>query len=74
MLTKIPLHIADFDKIPKISEDIKTMLKSNTYVFLEKEAPYCFLSQIERSFAELTIGCNLKSTVILFPSIGEFIA
>jgi mechanosensitive ion channel protein 1/2/3 len=63
MVTKIPLQIGDFHKIPEISEDIKTMLKSNANVFLEKEAPYCFLSQIESSFAELTIGCNLKSTV-----------
>lgn len=62
MITKIPLEISDFDMIPKISEDIKNMLKSNTNVFIEEEAPYCFLSRIERSFAELTLGCNLKAT------------
>ncbi|XP_027108415.2 mechanosensitive ion channel protein 1, mitochondrial-like [Coffea arabica] len=59
--TKIPVQIGDFDVIPKISEDIKIMLRSNSNVFLEKEAPYCFLSRVERSFAELTIGCNLKA-------------
>lgn len=63
MITKIPLEISDFDKIPGISEDIKRMLKSNTNVFIEEEVPYCFLSRIERSFAELTIGCNLKTMV-----------
>lgn len=63
MITKIPLEISDFDKIPGISEDIKSMLKSNTNVFIEEEVPYCFLSRIERSFAELTIGCNLKTMV-----------
>ncbi|GFP91485.1 mechanosensitive ion channel protein 1 mitochondrial [Phtheirospermum japonicum] len=60
MLRKIPLRTEDVDKIPQISEDIKTMLKSNSNVFLEKEPPYCFLSHIERSYAELTLGCNLK--------------
>ncbi|KAK6162276.1 hypothetical protein DH2020_002117 [Rehmannia glutinosa] len=29
-------------------------------LFSSQEAPYCFLSQIERSYAELTLGCNLK--------------
>ncbi|XP_052171443.1 mechanosensitive ion channel protein 1, mitochondrial-like [Diospyros lotus] len=60
MVTKIPLQIDDVGKIPLISEDIKSMLKSNSKVFLEKEPPFCFLSQIERSYAELTLGCNLK--------------
>lgn len=60
MATKIPLQTEDFDKIPKISDDIKSMLKDNPNVFLEKEAPYCYLSRVERSFAELTLGCNLK--------------
>ncbi|KAL0426042.1 UNVERIFIED_CONTAM: Mechanosensitive ion channel protein 1, mitochondrial [Sesamum radiatum] len=60
MMRKIPLQIDDIDKIPQISEDIKSMLRSNSNVFLEKEAPYCFLSHIERSYAELTLGCNLK--------------
>ncbi|KAL3622154.1 U2 snRNP complex subunit msl1 [Castilleja foliolosa] len=60
MLRKIPLRTEDVDKIPQISEDIKTMLKSNANVFLDREPPYCFLSHIERSYAELTLGCNLK--------------
>ncbi|GFS38803.1 mechanosensitive ion channel protein [Actinidia rufa] len=60
MVTKIPLQIDDLSKIPQISEDIKNMLRSNLKVFLEKEPPYCFLSRIERSYAELTLGCNLK--------------
>lgn len=66
MVRRIPLHIDDLEKIPLLSEDIKTMLKSNSNVFLEKEAPYCFLSRIERSYAELTLGCNLKQMVCLF--------
>ncbi|XP_043698414.1 mechanosensitive ion channel protein 1, mitochondrial [Telopea speciosissima] len=60
MVTKIPFRIDDLEKIPSISEDVKSMLRSNPKVFLGKEAPYCFLSQIENSYAELTIGCNLK--------------
>ncbi|CAK9134386.1 unnamed protein product [Ilex paraguariensis] len=60
MVTKIPLQIDYFDKIRQISEDIKSMLRSNPNIFLDKEAPYCFLSRIERTYAELTIGCNLK--------------
>ncbi|XP_021280890.1 mechanosensitive ion channel protein 1, mitochondrial [Herrania umbratica] len=60
VVTKIPLQIEDLDKIPQISNDIKVMLQSNSKVFLGKEAPYCFLSHIESSYAELTIGCNLR--------------
>ncbi|KAJ4954803.1 hypothetical protein NE237_011586 [Protea cynaroides] len=60
MVTKIPFRIDNLEKIPSISEDIKSLLRSNPKVFLGKEAPYCFLSRIEISYAELTIGCNLK--------------
>ncbi|KAG9157930.1 hypothetical protein Leryth_000101 [Lithospermum erythrorhizon] len=56
----IPLQIDDFGKIPQISNAIKDMLKSHTKVFLDKEAPYCCLSRVERSFSELTLGCNLQ--------------
>uniref|UniRef100_A0A1J3FB49 Mechanosensitive ion channel protein 1, mitochondrial n=2 Tax=Noccaea caerulescens TaxID=107243 RepID=A0A1J3FB49_NOCCA len=57
--SKIPLQIDDLDKIPEITSEIKETLRSNTKVFLGKEAPYCYLSRVEKSFAELTIGCNL---------------
>ncbi|CAH8273656.1 unnamed protein product [Arabidopsis lyrata] len=58
--SKIPLQIDDLDTIPQISNEIKEMLRSNTKVFLGKEAPHCYLSRVGKSFAELTIGCNLK--------------
>ena len=67
IVTKIPLQINDLDKIPLISNDIKSMLRSHSKVFLGKEAPYCFLSHLESSFAELTLGCNLKQMVIPAP-------
>ncbi|GAA0169569.1 ion channel [Lithospermum erythrorhizon] len=60
MTSKIPLQADDLDKIPQITDAIKNMLNSNTNVFLEKEVPYCYLSHIERSYAELTLGCNVK--------------
>lgn len=63
MLTKIPLQIDSFEKIPQIADDIKSMIRSNAKIFLGKEAPYCFLSRIENSYAELTIGCNLVHMV-----------
>ncbi|CAL9051715.1 unnamed protein product [Musa banksii] len=59
-LTKIPIRIDDIEKIPNISEEISSMLRAHPKVFLEKDAPYCYLSRIE-SYAELTLGCNLKS-------------
>lgn len=59
MVTKIPVQVDDLNKIPLISNDIKSMLRSNPRVFLGKEVPYCFLSRIESSYAELTLGCNL---------------
>jgi hypothetical protein len=63
MVSKIPVTVDDVEKIPQISNDIKNMLKSNANIFLGKEAPYCYLSRIESSFAELTLGCNLKQMV-----------
>ncbi|KAJ8900631.1 hypothetical protein K2173_025408 [Erythroxylum novogranatense] len=60
MVAKIPLTVDDLDKIPHISNDIANMLKLNPKVFLETEAPYCFLSRVESSFAEMTLGFNLK--------------
>ncbi|KAJ7007714.1 hypothetical protein NC653_006674 [Populus alba x Populus x berolinensis] len=60
VVSKIPVIVDDVEKIPQISNDIKSMLNSNPNVFLGKEAPYCYLSRIENSFAELTLGCNLK--------------
>lgn len=59
MVTKIPIQSQDLDIVPQISDDIKNMLRSNSKVFLEKEAPYCFLSHVENSYSELTVGCNL---------------
>ncbi|XP_057980768.1 mechanosensitive ion channel protein 1, mitochondrial isoform X2 [Malania oleifera] len=60
MVAKIPLQIDNFEKIPQMSDDIRSMLRSNSKVFLGNEAPYCFLSRIESSYAEVTLGCNLR--------------
>ncbi|XP_068477849.1 mechanosensitive ion channel protein 1, mitochondrial-like isoform X2 [Phaseolus vulgaris] len=60
IISKIPLQTEDLSKIPQISDDVKSMLRSNAKVFLGKDVPYCFLSRIESSFAELTLGYNLK--------------
>lgn len=60
MATTVPFQIEDYDKIVQISDDVKSMLKSNPNVFLEKEAPYCYMSKIEKTYAELTLGCNLR--------------
>ncbi|KAI9089979.1 hypothetical protein K1719_028949 [Acacia pycnantha] len=58
--SKIPLGIGDLSRISRISDDIKSMLKTKEMVFFGKEAPYCYLSRIESSFAQLTIGYNIK--------------
>ncbi|KAK4268823.1 hypothetical protein QN277_022057 [Acacia crassicarpa] len=58
--SKISLEIDDLSRIPRISDDINSMLKTKELVFLGKEAPYCYLSRIESSFAQLTIGYNIK--------------
>ncbi|XP_058754308.1 mechanosensitive ion channel protein 1, mitochondrial-like [Vicia villosa] len=60
IITKIPLQIEDLSRISEISNDVKSMLTSNAKVFLGKDVPYCFLSRVESSFAELTLGYNLK--------------
>ncbi|KAG8475119.1 hypothetical protein CXB51_031999 [Gossypium anomalum] len=67
VVTKIPLQIEDLDKVPEISNEIKSMLKSNSKVFFGKEVPYCFLSHVEGSYAELTVGCNLRHMVTSHP-------
>uniref|UniRef100_A0A0D9VJI7 Mechanosensitive ion channel MscS domain-containing protein n=1 Tax=Leersia perrieri TaxID=77586 RepID=A0A0D9VJI7_9ORYZ len=58
-VAKIPIRIKDLEKIPAVSEEIKLKLRSNPYI----DAPYCYLSQLESSHGELTIGCNIKSMV-----------
>ncbi|KAL8268366.1 hypothetical protein R6Q59_002164 [Mikania micrantha] len=60
VVSKIPVQVDDIEKIPQISKEIENMMKSNANIFLEKEQPYCYLSRVERSFAELSLGCNLK--------------
>uniref|UniRef100_A0A7C9CEQ5 Mechanosensitive ion channel MscS domain-containing protein n=1 Tax=Opuntia streptacantha TaxID=393608 RepID=A0A7C9CEQ5_OPUST len=59
-VSKIPLQLGSLENIPPISDKIKSMLRSYPKVFLGREAPYCYLSRIEVSYAELTLGCNLK--------------
>ncbi|CAN1316015.1 Mechanosensitive ion channel protein 1, mitochondrial [Linum perenne] len=68
MVKHIPVVVDDVHNIGKISTEIESMLKSNPKVFSleEKEKPYCFLSRIESSFAELTLGCNLNH-MVTFP-------
>lgn len=58
-VSKLPLRTEDIEKIPTITEEIKAMLVSNPKI----DAPYCYLSRVEGSRGELTIGCNIKSTV-----------
>ncbi|PKA60425.1 Mechanosensitive ion channel protein 1, mitochondrial [Apostasia shenzhenica] len=60
-LRKIPIHIDDLEKVPHVTEEIELMLRSHPRVSLEKDAPYCFLSNIESQFLELSLGCNLKN-------------
>ncbi|GAB2291034.1 hypothetical protein Dimus_025290 [Dionaea muscipula] len=60
LATKIPLQFDNLEKIPQVTGEIKLMLLSHAKVFLGKEAPYCYLSQMASSYAELTVGCNLK--------------
>ncbi|KAK8944861.1 hypothetical protein KSP39_PZI007668 [Platanthera zijinensis] len=57
----IPIRIDDLQKVLPVTKEIMSMLCSNPRVSIEKDAPYCFLSRIENSFLELTLGCNLKN-------------
>jgi MscS family membrane protein len=58
-VTKLPVRTEDIEKIPAITEEIKAMLMSNQTI----DTPYCYLSWLESSSRELTIGCNIRSTV-----------
>ncbi|OEL29055.1 Mechanosensitive ion channel protein 1, mitochondrial, partial [Dichanthelium oligosanthes] len=57
-VAKLPLRTEDIEKISAITEEIKAMLVSNPKI----DAPYCYLSRLEGSRGELTIGCNIKGT------------
>ncbi|KMT20425.1 hypothetical protein BVRB_1g004200 [Beta vulgaris subsp. vulgaris] len=59
-ISRIPLQFYNLEKVPAITTEISSMLQSYPKVFLGREAPYCYLSRIENSYAELTLGCNLK--------------
>ncbi|XP_020581234.1 mechanosensitive ion channel protein 1, mitochondrial isoform X2 [Phalaenopsis equestris] len=60
-IKNIAIQVDDLEKVPHVTNEIKSMLLSNPTVSLEKDTPYCFLSRIENSFVELTLGCNLKN-------------
>jgi hypothetical protein len=67
-VTKIPIRIEDIEKVPSASEEIKNMLRTNQNVSFDSDVPYCYLSRLESSYGELTIGCNLKNMVCLIYS------
>lgn len=67
-VTKIPIRIEDIDKVPSVSKEIRDMVRSNPNVSFESDDPYCYLSRLESSYGELTIGCNLKNMVCLICS------
>ena len=67
-VTKIPIRIEDIERVPSASEEIKNMLRSNQNVSFDSDVPYCYLSRLESSYGELTIGCNLKNMVCLIYS------
>lgn len=60
MVAKVPVKLDDFEEIPQITEAIRGMLKNNPKVFLERESPHCFVSQIGTPFWEITVSCNIQ--------------
>ncbi|KAL6634919.1 hypothetical protein ACP70R_027590 [Stipagrostis hirtigluma subsp. patula] len=58
-VVKLPVRLEDIEKIPAITEEIKATLMSNPKI----DAPYCYLSRLESSHGEVSIGCNIKSTL-----------
>ncbi|XP_054782424.1 mechanosensitive ion channel protein 1, mitochondrial-like [Prosopis cineraria] len=60
MISKIPVRVEAINRISRIKDDIKSMLATNPKVLSGKGSPYCYLSRIETSYAELTLGYNLK--------------
>jgi hypothetical protein len=66
VIQKITLKIKDFSKIPKISNDVKEMLRSNEQFVLKKELPCCFMSGVLSSYGKLSIAYNIKNMVCPF--------
>ena len=74
LLKTIPFSVDDVEKIPNISAKVKSMLLVHPDVISEREAPYCFLSQIEDAYAELTLGCTLKNKVSNLFNTNSFLS
>lgn len=60
MVAKVPVQLDHFEEIPQITEAIRRMLKNNPKVFLERESPHCFVSQVGTLFWEITVRCNIQ--------------
>ncbi|GJM86429.1 hypothetical protein PR202_ga02286 [Eleusine coracana subsp. coracana] len=57
-VAKLPVRTGDIEKIPAVTEEIKSELMSNPKI----DAAYCYLSQLGSSQGELTVGCNIRGT------------
>lgn len=55
----LPVHIQDLEKIPSISSEIRQMIESHPKVFLEKEKPRCYVSQVGSLSLNIAVTCNL---------------
>lgn len=55
----LPVHIQDLEKIPSITSEIRHMIESHPKVFLEKEKPRCYVSQVGPLSLNIAVTCNL---------------
>ncbi|CAH1415967.1 unnamed protein product [Lactuca virosa] len=60
MKSKIFIRVDGNEKILKMLEEIKNMVKSNSNIYLEGEQPYCWPPKEEKNCVVLNFGCNLK--------------
>ncbi|MCO5592228.1 hypothetical protein L7F22_046226 [Adiantum nelumboides] len=57
---KIAVQLNDFEKIPRITQEIKNLLKNHPSVTLQNGVPLCYASRVAGIALEITVLCNLK--------------
>lgn len=60
MKTDIFVNIDKFEKIPKICEEIRDLMRCNSNVYLDEDQPYCYLSLVAPLSVKISLGCKLK--------------
>lgn len=57
---KVPIGLQDFEKIEKITGEVRSLLNNHPKVYLGEDKPRCSVSRFGAAATELVIVCNIK--------------